>query len=63
MLKKIIRLSKLTSFLPKKKDSLPEAIRDYMFKDAINRFNPFTFLCLSQAMTWISNVKCPICVW
>jgi hypothetical protein len=26
--------------------------------DPINRFNPATFLCLSQARTWISNVIC-----
>jgi len=24
--------------------------------DPINRFNPVTFLCLSQARAWISNV-------
>ena len=24
--------------------------------DTINRFNPITFLCLSQAKIWISNV-------
>ena len=27
------------------------------FSDPINRFNPTTCLCLSQARTWISNVK------
>ena len=26
--------------------------------DTINRFNPATFLCLSQARTWISNIIC-----
>jgi hypothetical protein len=26
--------------------------------DSINSFNPATFLCLSQAMTWISNIIC-----
>jgi hypothetical protein len=26
--------------------------------DPINRFHPFTFLCLSQARAWISNVIC-----
>jgi len=26
--------------------------------DTINRFNPATFLCLSHARTWISNVIC-----
>jgi len=32
----------------------------YKYKgwDPINRFNPATFLCLSQASTWISNVIC-----
>ena len=27
--------------------------------DAINCFNPATFVCLSQPRTWISNVMCP----
>jgi hypothetical protein len=26
--------------------------------DSINRLNSTTFLCLSQARTWISNVIC-----
>jgi hypothetical protein len=28
--------------------------------DLINRFNSATFLCLSQARIWISNIKCRV---
>ena len=36
----------------------------YQRRDPINRCNPATFVCLSQARTWISNIICSglICV-
>ena len=32
--------------------------KSQVYLDPINRFNHITFLCLSQARTWISNIIC-----